>query len=71
MKDISREPVHEFDHRCLERMRATHRTDVLDILSGGEVDPELFTVIEDVASGVVRSILIDSGKRKMKVKKFN
>ena len=52
-------------------MRATHQTDVLDKLSAGKVDPELFTVIEDVASGVVRSILIDSGKRKMKVKKFN
>lgn len=71
MKDISLDQVHEFDVLFLERMRATHQTDVLDKLSAGKVDPELFTVIEDVASGVVRSILIDSGKRKMKVKKFN
>ena len=71
MKDISLDQVHEFDVLFLERMRATHQTDVLDKLSAGRVDPELFTVIEDVASGVVRSILIDSGKRKMKVKKFN
>lgn len=71
MKDISLDQVHEFDVLFLERMRTTHQTDVLDKLSAGKVDPELFTVIEDVASGVVRSILIDSGKRKMKVKKFN
>ena len=71
MKDISLDQVHEFDVLFLERMRATYQTDVLDKLSAGKVDPELFTVIEDVASGVVRSILIDSGKRKMKVKKFN
>lgn len=71
MKDISLDQVHEFDVLFLERMRATHQTDVLDKLSAGKVDPELFTVIEDVASGVVRSILIDSGKRKMNVKKFN
>lgn len=71
MKDISLDQVHEFDVLFLERMRATHQTDVLDKLSAGKVDPELFTVIEDVASSVVRSILIDSGKRKMKVKKFN
>ncbi len=71
MKDISLDQVHDFDVLFLERMRATHQTDVLDKLSAGKVDPELFTVIEDVASGVVRSILIDSGKRKMKVKKFN
>ena len=71
MKDISLDQVHEFDVLFLERMRATNQTDVLDKLSAGKVDPELFNVIEDVASGVVRSILIDSGKRKMKVKKFN
>lgn len=71
MKDISLDQVHEFDVLFLERMRAAHQTDVLDKLSAGKVDPELFNVIEDVASGVVRSILIDSGKRKMKVKKFN
>ena len=71
MKDISLDQVHEFDVLFLERMRATHQTDVLDKLSAGKVDPELFNVIEDVASGVVRSILIDSGKMKMKVKKFN
>ena len=71
MKDISLDQVHVFDVLFLERMRATHQTDVLDKLSAGKVDPELFNVIEDVASGVVRSILIDSGKRKMKVKKFN
>ena len=71
MKDISLDQVHEFDVLFLERMRATHQTDVLDKLSAGKVDPGLFNVIEDVASGVVRSILIDSGKRKMKVKKFN
>ena len=71
MKDISLDQVHEFDVLFLERMRATHQTDVLDKLSAGKVDPELFNVIEDVASGVVRSILMDSGKRKMKVKKFN
>ena len=71
MKDISLDQVHEFDVLFLERMRATHQTDVLDKLSAGKVDPELFNVIEDVASGVMRSILIDSGKRKMKVKKFN
>ena len=71
MKDISLDQVHEFNVLFLERMRATHQTDVLDKLSAGKVDPELFNVIEDVASGVVRSILIDSGKRKMKVKKFN
>ena len=70
MKDISLDQVHEFDVLFLERMRATHQTDVLDKLSAGKVDPELFNVIEDVASGVVKSILMDS-KKKRKVKKFN
>ena len=70
MKDISLDQVHEFDVLFLERMRATHQTDVLDKLSAGKVDPELFNVIEDVASGVVKSILMDS-KNKRKVKKFN
>lgn len=70
MKDISLDQVHEFDVLFLERMRATHQTDVLDKLSAGKVDPELFTVIGDVASGVVKSILMDS-KKKRKVKKFN
>lgn len=70
MKDISLDQVHEFDVLFLERMRATRQTDVLDKLSAGKVDPELFNVIEDVASGVVKSILMDS-KKKRKVKKFN
>lgn len=70
MKDISLDQVHEFDVLFLERMRATHQTDVLDKLSAGKVDTELFNVIEDVASGVVKSILMDS-KKKRKVKKFN
>ena len=70
MKDISLDQVHEFDVLFLERMRATHQTDVLDKLSAGKVDPELFNVIEDVASGVVKSILMDS-KKKRNVKKFN
>lgn len=70
MKDISLDQVHEFDVLFLERMRATHQTDVLDKLSAGKVDPELFNVIEDVASGVVKSILIDS-RKKRKIKKFN
>ena len=70
MKDISLDQVHEFDVLFLERMRATHQTDVLDKLSAGKVDPELFNVIEDVASGVVKSILMDS-KKKHKIKKFN
>ena len=70
MKDISLDQVHEFDVLFLERMRATHQTDVLDKLSAGKVDPELFNVIEDVASGVVKSILMDS-KKKRKIKKFN
>lgn len=70
MKDISLDQVHEFDVLFLERMRATHQTDVLDKLSAGKVDPELFNVIEDVASGVVKSILMDSNKKR-KVKKFN
>lgn len=70
MKDISLDQVHEFDVLFLERMRATHQTDVLDKLSAGKVDPELFNVIEDVASGVVKSILMDF-KKKRKVKKFN
>ena len=70
MKDISLDQVHEFDVLFLERMRATHQTDVLDKLSAGKVDPERVNVIEDVASGVVKSILMDS-KKKRKVKKFN
>ena len=36
MKDISLDQVHEFDVLFLERMRATHQTDVLDKLSAGK-----------------------------------
>ena len=50
MKDISLDQVHEFDVLFLERMRATHQTDVLDKLVGGKGGiPELFNVIEDVS----------------------
>ncbi len=38
MKDISLDQVHEFDVLFLERMRATHQTDVLEKLSAGKVD---------------------------------
>lgn len=56
MADLSVDQVPEFQGLFLDRMRAGHQ-DVLDALGSGKIDESMTSVIENVASAVVASLV--------------
>ena len=57
MREITVEEVRTFQERFLERMRAEHRSDVLDPLGEGKMTEEIGAVIESVAADVIRTLV--------------
>ena len=57
MREIPVGAVRTFQERFLERMRAEHRSDVLDPLGEGTMTDEIGAVIEKVAADIVRTLV--------------
>ena len=57
MREIPVGAVLTFQERFLERMRAEHRSDVLDPLGEGTMTDEIGAVIEKVAADIVRTLV--------------
>ncbi len=53
LRDIPVEKTREFQEKFLERMRISHKEDVLDKLSAGKLDETLTKIIEQEAEDVV------------------
>ncbi len=54
LKDIPINKVREFEKTFLERIRLSHREDVLDPLAAGKIDDKISNIIEEVAADVVK-----------------
>jgi len=50
MRDITVDKVSEFQQTFLQRLRAEHQQDVLDVLSSGKITEEATKIIEHVAA---------------------
>ena len=57
MKDIPVPKVADFQKLFLEKMRASHRADVLEPLGKGKIDPQIMAIIEDVAAETVKDVI--------------
>jgi F-type H+-transporting ATPase subunit alpha len=58
LRDIRLEQVEDFQTAFLSKMRAFHQEDVLVPLSRGEVDAQIFDIIEQEASSIVNGLKI-------------
>nr|MCR5407873.1 F0F1 ATP synthase subunit alpha [Bacteroidales bacterium] len=56
MKDIPVASVRPFQAAFLDRLRATHQTDVLDPLGAGTLTPEIEKILKDTAESVILSM---------------
>ena len=56
MKDLPIDRVREFQDLFLERMRASHRADILEPLSAGVLTPEIGAAIEEEAGRVIAAM---------------
>ena len=56
MKDIPVSSVRAFQDAFLDRLRATHQTDVLDPLGAGKLTPEIEKILVDTAESVILSM---------------
>ncbi len=56
MKDIPVSSVRAFQDAFLDRLRATHQTDVLDPLGQGKLTPEIEKILVDTAESVILSM---------------
>jgi len=57
MKDIPVDKVKEFQTLFLDRMRASHKEDVLDVLASGKIDESVSAIIEKEASDITSSMV--------------
>ena len=57
LRDLPIDRVAEFQDMFLMKMRAFHRTDVLEPLSAGSVDEKIFAIIEKEALSIVRGMI--------------
>ena len=53
MHDIRIDQVRAFQHEFLEKLRAAHRKDVLDVLGSGVINDEVARIIEEVAQSAL------------------
>ena len=56
LRDITLDQVDDFQTTFFQKMRAFHQTDVLEPLSKGKTDPEIFTIIEKEAASIVNGL---------------
>ena len=56
MKDIPVSAVRDFQEAFLERIRASHKADVLDPLGAGKLTPEIEQILTDTAQSVILSM---------------
>lgn len=58
LRELQVEQVQDFQTTFLTKMRAFHVEDVLEPLSKGKTDPEIFDIIEKEAASIVRGLMI-------------
>jgi F-type H+-transporting ATPase subunit alpha len=58
LKDLNLDQVEDFQMTFLQKMRAFHVDDVLDPLSAGNTDPEIFAIIENECASIVKGLTI-------------
>ena len=58
LKDLTLDQVDDFQTTFFQKMRAFHTEDVLDPLSKGKTDPEIFTIIEKEAASIVNGLTL-------------
>ena len=56
MRDIPIEKVPAFQDAFLDRMRASHKADVLEVLAAGKLDENVTRILEKEAENVVLSL---------------
>ena len=56
LKDLTLDQVDDFQITFFQKMRAFHAEDVLEPLSKGKTDPEIFTIIEKEAASIVNGL---------------
>ena len=56
LKDLMLDQVDDFQTTFFQKMRAFHAEDVLEPLSKGKTDPEIFTIIEKEAASIVNGL---------------
>ena len=56
LKDLTLDQVDDFQTTFFQKMRAFHQTDVLEPLSKGKTDPEIFAIIEKEAASIVNGL---------------
>ena len=57
LKDLALEQVDDFQMTFFQKMRAFHAEDVLEPLSKGKTDPEIFKIIEKEAASIVNGLI--------------
>ena len=57
LKDLALEQVDDFQTTFFQKMRAFHAEDVLEPLSKGKTDPEIFKIIEKEAASIVNGLI--------------
>ena len=58
LRDIALDQVDDFQTTFFQKMRAFHAEDVLEPLSKGKTDPEIFTIIEKEAASIVNGLSV-------------
>ena len=58
LKDLTLDQVDDFQTTFFQKMRAFHAEDVLEPLSKGKTDPEIFTIIEKEAASIVNGLTL-------------
>ena len=58
LKDLMLDQVDDFQTTFFQKMRAFHAEDVLEPLSKGKTDPEIFTIIEKEAASIVNGLSV-------------
>ena len=56
LREITLDQVDDFQTTFFQKMRAFHQTDVLEPLSKGKTDPEIFAIIEKEAASIVNGL---------------
>lgn len=56
LHDIPVDKVDAFESEYLQSLRLNHRTDVLDILKGGEINSDVTAILEATAASIIKQI---------------
>ena len=58
LKDLKLDQVEDFQTAFLQKMRGFHSSDVLEPLSDGKTDPEIFSIIERECASIVSGLIM-------------